>query len=418
MSFASRGLAPCIVIVALAGAVPAAAAQPLSLEEAWRLAERANPALQAARASRYAAEGQLAESDALLRNNPTLALDPTRRIVPLLGGPDQRIREWRAGLSQTFEIAGQQGLRKDAARQDLDSLDLTLSDLVRQLRAEVEELFVRVLALQRRASLERENLALVQSASAAMGKRVAAGEASKLEGNLAAVEAERTRNQLGLLGESLTVARTELAKVLQLPPERLPEVVGEIERQRAYSRDALLENAAKRPQLAALERREIAARSRLDLERASVYPDVTLGVNAGREGSNDLREQIVGFSVSVPLPLFRRNQAGIGKAMSDLTQIQIERQAASRDTRAAVLAQWSRVEQLRDRTARLRASVLPPLEENLRLSQSAFRAGEIGLTELLLVNRQVLDGRRDALDAETELRLAQIALERAAGWTP
>ena len=418
MLFASRGLAPWIVIVAFAGAVPAAAAQSLSLEEAWQLAERANPALQAARAGRYAAEGQLAESDTLLRNNPTLALDPTRRIVPLPGAPEQRFREWRAGLSQTFEIAGQQGLRKDAARQDLDSLDFALVDLVRQLRAEVEELFVRVLALQRRASLERENLALVQSASAAMGKRVAAGEASKLEGNLAAVEAERTRNQLGLLGENLTVARTELAKLLQLAPEQLPEATGEIERRTAYSRDALLENAAKRPQLAALERREIAARSRLDLERASVYPDVTLGVNAGREGSNDVREQIVGFSVSVPLPLFRRNQAGIGKAMSDLTQIQIERQAASRDTRAAVLAQWSRVEQLRDRTARLRASVLPPLEENLRLSQSAFRAGEIGLTELLLVNRQVLDGRRDALDAETELRLAQIALERAAGWTP
>lgn len=418
MQSIARGLLPCIICVALAGAVSGADLQTLSLEEARRLAERANPALQAARAGRYAAEGQLAESGALLRNNPTLALDPSRRAVPQPGGPDQRFREWSAGLSQTFEIAGQQGLRKDAARQDLDSLDLALMDLVRQLRAEVEELFVRVLALQLRASLERENLALVQSASAAMGKRVAAGEASKLEGNLAAVEAERTRNQLGLLGENLTVARTELAKLLQLAPDQLPEATGEIERRAAYSRDALLESAATRPQLAALERRELAARSRLDLERASVYPDVTLGVNAGREGSNDLREQIVGFSVSLPLPLFRRNQAGIGKAMSDLTQIQIERQAASRDSRAAVLAQWSRVEQLRERTARLRASVLPPLEENLRLSQSAFRAGEIGLTELLLVNRQVLDGRRDALDAETELRLAQIALERAAGWTP
>lgn len=418
MLFASRGLAPCIVVVALAGWVPDAAAQSLTLEEAWRLAERANPALQAARASRYTAEGQLAESDALLRNNPTLAFDPTRRIVPLPGGPDQRIREWNAGLSQTFEIAGQQGLRKDAARQDLDSLDLALLEFVRQLRAEVEELFVKVLTLQRRASLERENLALVQSASAAMSRRVAAGEASKLEGNLASVEAERTRNQLGVLGESLTVARTELAKVLQLPPEQLPEAAGEIERPTAYSRDTLLESAAKRPQLAALERREAASRTRLDLERASVYPDVTLGVNAGREGSNDAREQIVGFSVSLPLPLFRRNQAGIGRAMSDLTQIQIERQAISRDARAAVLAQWTRVEQLRERTARLRAAVLPPLEENLRLSQDAFRAGEIGVTELLLVNRQVLDGRRDALDADTELRLAQIALERAAGWTP
>lgn len=417
MSFVSRGLAPWIVIVALAGVARTAAAQALSLEEAWRLAEQANPALQAARAGRFAAEGQLAESDALLRNNPVFSFDPSRRMVPQAGGPEQRFREWGAGLSQTFEIAGQQGLRNDAARRDLASLDLSLAELARQLRAEVEERFVRVLALQMRGGLERENLALVQSASAAMGKRVAAGEASKLEGNLAAVEAERTRNQLGLLAEGLTAARADLAQLLQLAPERLPEAAGELARPAAYSRESLVESAAKRPQLAALLVREQAARSRLELERASVYPDVTLGVNAAREGASDLREKVVGFSVAVPLPVFRRNQAGIGRAMTELTQAQVERQAAERDVRAAVLAQWSRVQQLRERVARLRASVLPPLEENLRLSQSAFRAGEIGLTELLLVNRQVLDGRRDALDAETELRLAQIALERAAGWT-
>lgn len=414
----SRGIVPCIVFTVLAAAGTAAVAQALTLEEAWRLAEHANPALQSARAGRVSAEAQLAESDVLLRNNPVVSLDPSRRVVPQAGGPEQRFREWGASLSQTFEIAGQQGLRKDAARQDLASFDFSIQELARQLRAEVEEHFVRVLALQKRGDLERENLNLVQSAAAAMGKRVAVGEASRLEGNLAAVEAERTRNQLGLLGESLTAARAELARLLQLESGRLPEAAGDLARGTSYTREALIDNATRRPQLAALDRREQAARNRLDLERASAYPDVTLGVNTAREGSPDLRERIVGFSVSVPLPLFRRNQAGIGKAIADLTQTQIERQAAVRDIRAAVLAQWTRVEQLRERTGRLRRSVLPPLEENLRLSQSAFRAGEIGLTELLLVNRQVLDGRRDALDAETELRLAQIALERAAGWTP
>ena len=414
----AHGVLPYIVFAALVGAVFPAAAQTLTLDMAWRIAEQANPALRSAQANRFAAEGQLAEGDALLRNNPTIALDPSRRAVPQVGGPDQRFSEWRAGLSQTFEIAGQQGLRKDAAQKDIATLDFSLKELVLQIRAEVEERFVRVLALQRRALLERENLALVESAALAMGRRVAAGEASRLEGNLAAVEAERTRNQLGLLQESLTSARAELALLLQLAPERLPEVEGEIRRGTSYSREALLDSATKRPQLAALERREMAARSRLELERASVYPDVTLGVNAAREGTYDLRERVVGLFVSVPLPLFRRNQAGIGKAMTDLSQVEVERQAAMRDARATVLAQWTRVEQLRERTARLRASVLPPLEENLRLSQSAFRAGEIGLTELLLVNRQVLDGRRDTLEAESELRLAQIALERAAGWAP
>ena len=33
-----------------------------------------------------------------------------------------------------------------------------------------------------------------------------------------------------------------------------------------------------------------------------------------REGPGDAREKLVGLSVSIPLPFFRRNAAGIGKA--------------------------------------------------------------------------------------------------------
>ncbi|MGQ0511646.1 MAG: TolC family protein [Betaproteobacteria bacterium] len=417
MNCLARGALPRISLLLLALAPLPASAQSLSLEEAWRLAEQANPALLSALAGRKALEGQAAEAAPFLWNNPEVAFEPSRRVSPQAGAPDQRTREWTIGLSQTFETGGQQGLRREAARLEMESLEGSLGELRRQLRADVEERFVRVLSLQHRIRLEQSNLELVQRAAEAMGRRVAAGEASRLEGNLAAVEAERTRNQLGSLGEALITARAELAQMLQLAPDRLPEAAGEVSRSTAYNRDALLRSVERRPQLATLETREQAARTRLELERAAVYPDVTLGVNAAREGAPDLRERIIGFSVSVPLPVFRRNQAGIGKAMGELTQAQIERQAAMRDSRAAVLAQWARVEQLRARVDRLRGAVLPPLEENLRLSQRGLSEGEIALPELLLVNRQVLEGRRDALEAETELRLAQIALERAAGWT-
>ena len=46
----------------------------------------------------------------------------------------------------------------------------------------------------------------------------------------------------------------------------------------------------------------------------------------------------------------------------------------------------------------------------------AYREGEIGLLQLLLVNRQVLDSQRDLLDAQTDLRLTQMALQGASGW--
>ena len=141
-----------------------------------------------------------------------------------------------------------------------------------------------------------------------------------------------------------------------------------------------------------------------------------MGLGAGREGPSDAREKILGLSVSLPLPLFRQNAGGIGRATTEFTQTQIEREATGRDVRAQVVALWERFSNLKARVQRLNESVLPSLQENQRLSSISFRAGEIGLLQLLLVNRQVLDGQRDLLDARTELRLTKVALEEAAGW--
>ncbi|MFZ5615270.1 MAG: TolC family protein [Pseudomonadota bacterium] len=259
---------------------------------------------------------------------------------------------------------------------------------------------------------------MIEDAAAAVGKRVKAGEDSRLDGNLAKVEAERARNQVAALREQLVQARAELASTLQLPAATLPEVEGALDRGDRYTLEELMAAAQNRALLRALDYREAAAKSRLDLERASVYPDITLGLTIAREGPADLRERVIGISVSLPLPLFRRNATGIGRASSELTQAQIDKQAANRDVRAQVIALWERLENLKGRVRRLTESVLPSLEENQRLSSISFRAGEIGLLQLLLVNRQVLDGQRDLLDARTELRLTQVALEAAAGWQP
>lgn len=416
---AARVARSCLLLASifLYGVVvlPATAA-PLTLDQAWQQAEAANPALRSARANLAAAEGQLADTRGILWNNPQFSAERVRRDVPQTGLDNQRQREWNASVAQAFEIAGQQGYRREAATQELAALQSALQETRRQVRAEVEQRFVRVLALQLRIATEEESLKLTEGAATVVKKRVAAGEDSRLDGNLAGVEAERGRNQLAALGEQLTEARAELASTLQMLPQSLPEVAGElVPATPRYTLDQLLARAAARPQLRAFELREAAARNRLDLERASVYPDITLGVSSGREGSVVAREKLIGVSVSLPLPLFRRNASGIGKATTELTQAQIERQAAGRDTPAQVRALWLKVESLRTRVKRLEDTVLLSLDENQRLSAISYRAGEIGLLQLIVVNRQVLDGRRDLLDARTELRLATVALEAAAG---
>ena len=397
---------------------PAFASPPaLTLEDAWRQAEDANPTLRAALAAVPAAEGELQDARAPLWNNPQVTVEGIQREIPQVSASTQVNQEWGLGIAQTFEIAGQQGDRRAAAEQSLAATRQVITETQRQVRAEVESRFVRVLSLQSRIQTEEATLKLIEDAAQAVGKRVAAGEDSRLDGNLARVDAERARNQVALLREQLVQARAEFATLLQLPPNELPEVQGALDPVSVpYSLEDLLNSAADRPVLRALDHREQAAKSRLELERAARYPDVTVGLGAGREGPSDAREKILGLSVSLPLPLFRQNAGGIGRATTEFTQTQIEREATGRDVRAQVVALWERFSNLKARVQRLNESVLPSLQENQRLSSISFRAGEIGLLQLLLVNRQVLDGQRDLLDARTELRLTKVALEEAAGW--
>ena len=381
------------------------------------MAESANPTLRTTRANLDAAEGQLRDASGLLYNNPQLSTDQTRRRVPQSGQADTRFHEQTVGISQTFEIAGQAGYRRETAARELAAVTENIDDVRRQVRAEVEQRFYRVLVLQRRIETEREALTAVNDAAAAVKKRVAAGEDSRLDGNLAAVEAERGHNQLAVLDEQLLQARAELATALQLPATALPETAGELRATpMAATLEALQTAARERPLLRSLEHREQAARNRLGLERSAAYPDITVGLSTGREAPYDAREQFTRLTLSLPLPLFRRNGAGIGKATTELTQAEIERQSTEREVVAQVNSLWQRLGSLQGRVKRLGESVMPALDENRRLSSTAYRAGEIGLLQLLLVNRQLLDARRDYLDALGDFIQTRIALEQTAGW--
>lgn len=402
-----------------AGPATTATDLPLTLEAAWQLADQSNAVLKSARANLATAEGQLADTQGLLWNNPQIAAERVRHTVPDPGLGDRTQREWSVGLTQTLEIAGQQGYRRTAAEQELAALRETIEEARRQLRAEVEQKFVRVVSLQLRAEMETGLVDLIKENSAVTRKRFDAGEDTKLDANLAEVELGRAGNQLEIVAEQLIQARADLATLLQLPAEKLPTVKGSLagNPELPYTVDQLLAAAASRAQLRALDHREQAARHRLGLERAAVYPDVTVGLSSAREGPGDAREKLVGLSVSIPLPFFRRNAAGIGKASAELTQAEIEKQAAARDTRARVLTLWQKLDSLRQRVRRMDQSVLQRLEENQRLSTAAYRAGEISLVQMLLATRQVLDTRREVLEAMTDFALTRSELEQSAGWT-
>jgi cobalt-zinc-cadmium efflux system outer membrane protein len=403
----------------LASAQRAEGTAALTLAEAMRLAETAHPAVRAREAQLTAAEGSRREAESLLFGNPELNADRTRRRPEAPEGA--RADEWSVGIAQPFEIGGQQARRREAASAALQALRAEIDEAKRQARADAGLRYFAVLAAQRRVQIEQRSLELFESTAQAVEKRRAAGEDTRLDANVALIEAERARNALASAREQLLDARSELGTVLQLPPSAMPEIAGEMVHpvgdRPLYELEPLLTSAQNRPRQRALVARQDAARARVGVEQASRYPDVTVGVSVGREGPGTARERVTTLSVSVPLPLFKRNDAAIGQALSEADQAEIERAVAIRDTQAQVRRLWSRLDSQRERAQRLQRAMLVVARQSQELAAKSRQAGQIGLLDQLLVNRQTLDAERELNEALAEYHATRIELEYAAGWS-
>lgn len=388
--------------------------QPLTLAESIRLAQIASPTLRAKEAQLAAAEGLRREAAAPFANNPELSFEQSRRR-----GAGDNANERLLGLSQAFETGGQQGRRRQAASATLDAIRAEIEDARKQARAEATLRYNAVLLAQRRVELEQRALALFESSAQAVERRRSAGEDTRLDANVALIEAERARNALGTAREQLLNAQGELATVLQLPPAQLPQLAPEqavTESAQPYSLDQLLMAVQSLPRTQALAAREAAARARLAVEQARRSPDVTVGVQVGREGPAGARERVTTLSVAVPLPVFNRNSAAIGQALAEANQAEIERMVAIRDGEAQVRRLWARLASQQARVLRVREAMLPTALSNQQLSVRSRQAGQIGLLDQLVVSRQALDAERELNDALSDFDSTRIELERAAGW--
>src|SRR5690606_12114913 len=96
---------------------------PLSLDAILAYADRHAPDLQVARERLGLGDAAVAGAAPLLPDNPSLSVGAGPRI-----GPDGSYTDLTASLSQRFEIAGERGLRLEAAGRTRDRLEAELDE--------------------------------------------------------------------------------------------------------------------------------------------------------------------------------------------------------------------------------------------------------------------------------------------------
>ena len=382
-----------------------ASAQPqrLTLSEALARAREQAPRIASARLTVDEARGRLLGAALRFQNNPELNLGIGRRA-----GSGETSTDLDAGIQQLFEPRGRRAARIAAATEGVAQGTAAVEETTRLVLRETASAFLRALHARERAKLLEAAEGLAAQVYAAADRRFKAGDIAVLDVNLARALLARTRAEKQSAAAAESTAIGEMKQLLGIEGDVAPD--GRLAAREEADSTALLQAANQRPELRQLEAavREAEAESRV----AGTFRKPELGVAARyqrEEGDN-----ILFGGVTIGLPTFARGQELAAVSSARASRLRTELAAARTRVRIEVQAAFAALQQRAAAVRALETDALPGLDENERLTTRSFEVGQLGLTELLLIRREILETRFQYLDTLLEAALAQIDLHASA----
>jgi cobalt-zinc-cadmium efflux system outer membrane protein len=194
-------------------------------------------------------------------------------------------------------------------------------------------------------------------------------------------------------------------------------VAGELLPPTPLSIESALAGLDQRPDLQALSRRAEAADLDGRAAKRGSIPDVTVGIGPKSVDDGITRENGVALSLSVPLPVFDRQQAGQQRAAAEAMQTRAEYRLLRARAEGELRGLSRQAEELRMAAVDYRTRAVAASPELLRIAEAAYRGGESSLLELLDAYRGSLEAETTALELEQRAREARIEYDLMTGST-
>lgn len=397
------------------------ATQGVAFEQLAQMALSRNADLRAARESVHQAEARLTQ--ARLWPNPSFEFSK-KTDAPFANEGD---RGYAVTLSQPVEIGGKRGNRTKVAETSIEVAKADTTEAERQLIGRLRLLFAEAQGAASRVDLfERLDRANGQMVGV-MNVRLRAGDASQLDSQLLQAQTNQVRaerlvaeNQLaGIVLKIQTIAGLSPSERLLLKPG--PQIVMTSATEEATITRAL----GTRPDLKAARLREVLADAGISLTRSRTVPDVTafarygqdslLGPATGTQARSFEREKVLEFGMSIPLPIFNREQGNISEAASRRAQARAEREALEVTVRQEAALAFHRYETARKSLDILQSGVLEQNQASVRIVQLAYNLGELRFLDIVNQQRVLIEAETTFVNAQTELNAARADLENALG---
>lgn len=367
--------------------------QELTLREAMQLALQYNPDLAAFEKEIHALGGITLQAGLL--PNPVFQFNH-EDISSRADGPAARFSSIR--ISQLIEIGGKRSARTHAATlgQERAEQDYAIRRL--DLIAQVANMFTNVLAGQERLQLALAGQELAQKVVDAATKRVQAGKAPPIEETRAKITFATANIELKQAQRDLIALRQQLVLFWGEQTPKFERVLGNLESFVVVPEFNLLEDRMRSNPLALSSLRNLEQRrALLKLEKARRIPDVTVNAGVRRYGRAHDTTALVGLSI--PLPLFNRNQGNLLAAHQRVDQAMDQRAATELQLKALLVQAYEALTAADNEIKMLRDEILPGAKEAFAMASRGYELGRFGFLELLDAQRTLFQNQTLYLNA-------------------
>jgi outer membrane protein, heavy metal efflux system len=323
-------------------------------------------------------------------------------------------------VSEIIDVWNKRGTRIAAADRNVEYKRLQVEDALREIVYSVRSAVTDLAREQAEDRLARETRDRYAETIRLTKVRRDAGEISDTD--FKKIELEGMRLQAAAMDESVQLeeAKSKLGGLLGLPASAAAQLkVDESPPPRTPMTAAALVRRAfdSRPDVRALKASHAYADATLTQARREALPDISLGVaytHSGFTVSGDNPNSLA-LTLSLPIPVFDRNQAAIGKANLELRRHENEAQKIYLSVQREVADAARREERSRTLVDLYEGGMLSRAEQARDVAEKSYRAGSISLLELLEAQRTYNETRVEYLKALNGLWQGRVDVAHATG---
>ncbi|MEK7686254.1 MAG: TolC family protein [Verrucomicrobiota bacterium] len=377
----------------------------LTLDQALDMAERLQPELAEAKARVEAAEGRVRQAG-LFPNPDAVARMESARFRDRTGQA-----EYPVGLSQSVPLGSRLSKARQAEQLERELWARGLEVKQRDIRQRVHSAFATALYQEKACQAQTEILQNTEKAVATTHARLEVGDA--LREDVARVEMELARAKVELKRAESLREQSLAALALAIGDSALSvrslagslDVTFEIP-----TLESLAANLSAHPEMAMADADVRARNARVDLAKAERIPDVKVDLLYRRLQAS--KENAFDVGLSIPLPLFNRNQGRLREARAEVAAAEARSRLTQNELTTRLCESYLQLAAALANSRTLKTEILARAETVLKSAEARYAAGDISLTEILPVRRDwaavqlsYLESLRDVMLAWAEVKL-------------